>query len=360
MGEGKAAELYRRRLEERGKKLEDFAAGRRPFLVVQRPDCKKVWTDCSTAEKIAGNNLEAFERWAALDWTDELPYLEPWAGVGVYAAAFGAEYYWRESESPATHYRYHSLAEAKNAEYPAWEKNPVMRMVLDSIDLMNEKGGGALPIVLTDTQSPLDTATLIVDSVEFLTGCYEDPGTAKRLLGMVTDLIIEFSREQLRHTGPGNAARPGHIMVSSTSWSGISVSDDNLSFCSPDFNAEFALPYNYKLAEAFGGVAIHSCGNWAHTMKILEPEKGVTGVDFATSIEADPNPNSPAAAKEAVRGKRMIVKARAGNNIEKIIPALEELAAPDVQLVIQPGHDPKNAGDNYKRITDKLNELYRL
>lgn len=352
-------EKYRQRVTERQPRLQQFMSGEQPFLVIQHPVYGPVWTDCSTAEKIAQNNLEGFRQWVDLDWNDDLPYLEPWAGVGVYASAFGCEYYWRENESPATHYRYLSMDEAKGVEYPDWRKNPIMKLVLDSIDRMNELTGGRLPIVLTDTQSPFDTATLIVDSTSFIVGCYEDPDTAKRLLGMVTDLIIEFSREQLRHIGSGNAANPGHIMVSSTAWKGISVSDDNLSFCSPEFNAEFALPYNYRLAEEFGGIAIHSCGIWAHTMAILEQSKGVLSVDCATAREADPCPNDPATVRDAMRGKGIIVKIRPGNNMEKVLSSLADIVAPDIQLIVHIAYDEANAERNYRQVTDRLNELYR-
>ena len=350
---------YRRRVDERQQRLREFMDGKRPFLVIQRPACGPVWTDCSTPEKIAVNNLAALAAWAELEWTDELPYLEPWAGVGIYAAAFGCEYFWRENESPATHYRYHKMSEVRDVAYPDWRKNPIMTLVLDSIDRMNELSGGRLPITLTDTQSPFDTATLIVDSTEFIVGCYEEPDTAKRLLNQITDLIIEFSEEQLRHIGQPNAARPGHIMTSSTFGAGFSVSDDNLSFCSPDFNAEFALPYNYRLAEKFGGIAIHSCGIWAHTMAILERSRGVTAIDCATAIESDPGPNCPAAVRDALRGKGIVTKIRPGNNMEKIISSLAEIVSADIQLIVQIGHDPVRAEQNYRQVTDKLHELYQ-
>lgn len=353
-------EKYQARVAERENRLREFAAGKLPFLVIQRPNNTKVWNNCSSSELIMKNNLALFEDWVNLDWTDELPYLEPWIGVGVYASAFGCEYLWRENEAPATHYRYLSLSEAEAVAYPDWKKNPIMRMVLDTIDMMNERTGGQLPIALTDTQSPFDTATLIVDSTEFIVGCYEYPETAKRLLGMITDLIVEFSREQLRRIGPGNAAKPGHIMVSAPFFSGISVSDDNLSFCSPDFNAEFSLPYNYRLAEAFGGVYIHSCGVWAHTMAILERAKGVSGIDCASSLDCDPNPNLPAAIRAAMSGKGIPVKIRMGNDVKKALSQLGEIVSPDIQLIIEIGYDPVNAETNYRQVVEKLNESYRI
>ncbi len=354
----KIKELYIKRLQSRKQNLMDFMDGKKNFIVVQRPAHAPVWKDCSSAEKIAKNNLELFAKSIELDWTDELPYLEPWAGVGVYAKSFGSEYYWRENESPATHYAFNSINEAGDIQYPDWRTNSVMQMILESIDRMNELSGGSLPISLTDTQSPLDTATLIIDSSQFLIDCYEEPDKAKKLLALITDLVIEFSREQFKHIGENNAARPGHIMSSSTLWGGISLSDDDLSFCSPDFNLEFSMPYNQKIGEAFGGVHIHSCGPWAHTMKVLNKSQAVTGIDCALTLSCDPGPNKIDEVRDAMKGKDIITKVRCGSAREEIINSIKNIFDPDIRLVMHIGYDEKNAESNYKEATELLSKLY--
>lgn len=352
-------ESYQSRVEERSPKLEQFFSGTRPFIVVQRPQTNELWRDCNSVDYVVENNLKAMGRILDFDFTDELPYMEPWVGVGVYANAFGCEYLWRAGEAPATHYKYMTLEEVENIEYPDYRQSPIMRMVIDIIDEMNEKTGGNIPISLTDTQSPFDTATLIVDASNFMIGCYETPEIACRFLNQITDLIIEFSDVQLKHIG-NMAAKPGHIMASCANGRGISLSDDNLSFCAAEFNEQFALPFNQRIGEKFGGVAIHSCGNWAHTMPSLRKFDQVFMLDCALSSDCDPQPCLPGQVRDAVKGSGIIMKARVGNNPEKTISMLEQIADPGVQLIVEIGYSEEKAEQNYLAVNNKLEELYGM
>ena len=356
----KSIELYQEKSSLRRAKLEDFERGERPFLVIQRPPFGNLWANCNTVKYVVENNLNTIEQHLNFDYTDELPYMEPWLGVGIYANAFGCEYLWRDAEAPATHYKYHTLDEVKGISYPDWKKSPVMQMVIDVIDALNEKTGGKLPIALTDTQSPFDTATLIVDATNFMLGCYEDPETATAFLNQVTDLIIEFSKVQAEHIGKEAFAQPGHIMTGRAYERGISVSDDNLSFCSPDFNAQFSLPFNQRLGKAFGGVAIHSCGVWTHTMNILNQFDQVFMIDCAVSKDCDPGTNDPEAVKEALKGKNLIAKVRTGNDFAATLKHVEKLVDPELKLIIDIGYSGEHAQDNYINLTGRLEQLYQL
>jgi hypothetical protein len=46
---------------------------------------------------------------------------------------------------------------------------------------------------------------------------------------------------------------------------------------------EYALPYLNQLAGAFGGLYIHSCGNWLHQMPSLEKVHNLRGLEFGAS-----------------------------------------------------------------------------
>jgi hypothetical protein len=230
--------------------------------------------------------------------------------------------------------------------------------VLDCIDALTEKTRGKLPICLTDTQSPFDTASLILDAAEFMTACLVEEETARLLLQHVTDLIIDFSRVQQQRIGMDRVARPGHIMPASPALSGISISDDNLSFCSPEFNAQFALPYDQQIADAFGGLAIHSCGAWASTMAQLRNRPLIQMVDCAVARECDPNPNPPAQVRDALKGSGILLKARVGGDIPAALAILDELFDPSIRLCVEIQYDPKQARENYQRITARLEALY--
>ena len=326
------SDLYLQRRNERLAGLERFWTGGSGYLVVQRPG-GHLWGECNSVEGVYQNNLRHLATTLALPWSDELPHLQAWFGTGVYANAFGCEYLWREGEAPDVHVRYHRIEEVRGLPRPDWRASPVMGMVLDCIDLMRERTRGRFPIALTDTQSPFDTATLVLDTSEFFTACYTEEQTARALMETIADLVIEFSREQARHIGEELVARPGHVMPSLTRFRGITLSDDNLAVSSPLINERFSLACNRRIADAFGGVAVHSCGVWDHTMRLL-PGRGVMGIDCAVSRSCDPTPMAPERVRAALAGTGIVVKARCGGTRDEIERAIAALAGPDMRLIL--------------------------
>ncbi len=363
----KLRDLYEKRREEREEKLREFYAGKLPYIIIQRPSYN-IWGACNSIDEIYQNNIEQLQSWLAMDWSDELPHMQPWIGTGVYANAFGCDYLWRDHAAPDTHYKYHKLDEIKNIEYPDYRKSPVMGMVLEAIRVLRDRTEDAFPIALTDTQSPCDTATLVLDTVEFFIGCYTEPEIINNLMGMIADLIIEFSNLQMETIGEELVSQPGHVMPSLTRFRGITLSDDNFAVSSPAFNEKFSIPADEKIGDAFGGAAIHSCGTWDHTMEKLKSQDGFMAIDAAISKFWDPNPNEPAAVRDALEGSGVIVKARCSPDKGNFLTELENLVRPGIRLILDiPLMDEngeacsqcqRNAEENYKVATDKLDELY--
>ena len=357
-------DLYLRRKEERETKVLDFYAGRRNWLILQRPTAH-VWGECNTVEDICANNWKHMESWLRFPWTDELPHLSPWIGVGVYANAFGSEYLWRKGEAPDARTRYASIEEVRALEKPDWRRSPVMAMVLRTIDRLKETTKGRFPISTTDPQSPFDTATLVLDTSEFFTACYTEEEAARRFVGLITDLFIEFTRVQWERIGEGLAARPGHSIPSHPSLSGVTISDDNLAVSSPLINERIALPADRRIAEAFGGLFIHSCGTWDRTMGLLKGY-GATGVDCAVHPICDPTPNAPEAVRGALQGSGIAVKVRFGPDIDGVLRDLGRIAGPGLRLMVDVLRTERDdaryeaiAGENYRRASEKLSEIYR-
>lgn len=353
------SDLYLRRRAERLPLVESFWKGERSWLVVQRPSYH-LWGECNSVEGVWQNNLRHMESWLTMEWTDELPHMQAWFGTGVYANAFGCEYLWRQGEAPDSHVRFHRIEEVRGITAPDWRSGPVMRMVLECIDVLKERTRGRFPIALTDTQSPFDTATLVLDTSEFFTACYTEEETVNQLMAAVTELIVEFSREQARHIGPEMVSRPGHVMPSLPGFRGITLSDDNLAVSSPQVNEKFALRWDEVIAEKLGGAAVHSCGVWDHTMRKL-PGRGIMAVDCSVSPRWDPTPMTPAMVRAALGGTGIVVKARCGGTREEIEGAIAALAGPDMRLILDiarvdedDGAYARAAESNYALAVDRL------
>jgi len=220
---------------------------------------------------------------------DYIPNLFPYLGTGVLASAFGCEVIYPEVEQPWTK----PIVFSPDDVYKLKEPEPtdgILKKVLELTKFMVEKTNGEIPIRVTDIQGPLDTASLIWEYSSFLTAMYEAPEAVDTLLDMVTDLIIDFvplQREICEEWGtefiPNHCPR---VWVPND-W-GISISEDLLAVVSPHLYKEFALPHNQRLADAFNGLHIHSCGNFTFNYENLLKIDKLRGVDMGVTETSYP------------------------------------------------------------------------
>ncbi|HEY5140092.1 MAG TPA: uroporphyrinogen decarboxylase family protein [Methylococcales bacterium] len=353
----KIINLYKKRESERYQNMLAFYYGSKGYLVTQRGNLA-IFGPCNSVDMIVRNNLTYIEKCLENDFTDDIPFLEPWIGVGVYANAFGCDYVWSDIDAPQTHYKYHRIDEVRNIDYPDWTKSPVMKMVIGCIDALKEETKGQIPLLLTDTQSPFDTATLILDTCEFFTACYFDEETVIGFMKKITDLIIEFSKVQIQHIGEDLLGKPGHNVISCTGFEGIAISDDNLAVSSPKINQKIALPFNQIIADTFGGLGIHSCGRWTETMKLLKNNPVIKSIDCALGKDTDPTPNDPAELRRTLKDSKIIAKVRVGNNFEEIEHILDTFISPDIKTVVELDYNQDLAEFNYTHVRDKLERIY--
>ena len=294
---------------------------------------EKEWEDfliCRTPQESLQVQLKAISR--QMDSCSEyVPFLEPWFGVGVFANAFGAEYVWVDGESAQTRYILFNEDQAARVELPEIADSPVMNLVLQSIDYFLQETRGEIPISCTDTQSPLDTITLLWDTASFFTATYTAPEVVQGLLQKITDVMIAFTRQQIAVLGDA-WVRPGHIMVSARYGPGLSISDDNIVMVSPDHYRRFAMPYNSQLSQAFGGLAIHSCGNYIRQLPGLFEIPGLVMVDGPFSKDVDPDPiRDYETYRDLVLASGVVLHARMGTDWPEVLPHLYH---PDLRLAL--------------------------
>lgn len=322
--------------EQRDSWLDEWARGLRPrevpVLITPPWD---MWNDntSSKPELMLQMNLggmAASAEWAS-DWVYQ--HLDPWYGVGIYATAFGAHYHWEGDSAPQTHPLFSSVEQVADIRVPPAGESAEMREVLRRIRWYRQVTGDRLPICMTDTQSPQDTASLLMESNAFFAACLTEPERLAPLLDAVTELIIAFSEMQMEALGP-TLIRPGHQMICHPAWSGISVSDDNMALLSPQAYAATCLPHNSRLGQHFGGIALHSCGRVGHNIALQLRTAGLLQMETAACISAkdsDPDPNAPERLRDGYRGSGVIVKVRLHKTE---VGLLERLLAPDLKVAL--------------------------
>jgi len=322
--------------EKRERFLYEWAQGLHPqeVPVVIYPSWD-MWNDdtCRDRERFLRMNLWGMAESA--NWASDavFPHLEPWYGVGLYASAFGCRYYWEGNSAPQTHPIYKSADEVAHITTPRVGDSEPMREVLERIRYYRQVTHDQLPICLTDTQSPNDTASLLMEVNEFFTVSSFEPERLERFMNAITDTIIAFSEMQMEALGPV-LSLPGHLMLCHPSWSGISVSDDNMAMLSPKAYEVAALPYNARLARHFGGIALHSCGVIGHNIPIQLRTPELKQVECAACIlarDSDPSPNKPESLRDGYRGSGVIVKVRLNKDEVEL---LDRLLAPDLLCAV--------------------------
>jgi len=285
----------------------------------------------------------------ALDYLTDAPnYLEPWYGIGVTAAAFGAEYEWPEGQAPVARPQYRTVHEAPALIARPAAQAPIMRHVLAMIDYFLEETHGRVPLSWSDLQNPLNVATGLVDTSGFFLGFVEAPEVVRRILATLTDEVIRFTQEQSHRIGD-RLVRPGHGFASAWAGTGIGLSSDNLVMISPRAYRQFCIENDARIGAAFGETALHSCGDWARWAEAVKGNSRLTMVDAAFTPRTDPNTNDTAAFRAAFAGTGIVVQARMVGDPDEVLARVRQLWGPGMRLIVV----------TYVQDPDAQHKLYR-
>ncbi|OHB75452.1 MAG: hypothetical protein A2Z25_06885 [Planctomycetes bacterium RBG_16_55_9] len=270
----------------------------------------------------------------SMDYKADVPnFLIPWYGIGTVASAFGADYIWKENQAPAIRPRFQTVREALEFTPAPVSESRIGRHTLEMIDYFLNKTHGALPMSLTDTQSPLNTACNVVDMSGFLMDMFDDPQAVKMILQRLAELLADFTRLQIERIGEA-LVRPGHGYSSCRCFEGLGMSDDNTLMISGEQYLEFAAPAVEYLGKAFRGTAFHSCGNWSGHVEAIRKIQGLRMVDGAFSPATDPSPNPPEPFAETFANTGIMVNARIVGHPETVADNVRRLWKPGMKLIV--------------------------
>ena len=285
-------------------------------------------------------NMKASLEWQlgglqkSMEYKADIPnFLTPWYGIGTVASAFGADYIWKEKQSPAIRPKFSSVKEALNYTPAAVSQTHIGKHTLDMIDYFLEKTGGRIPMSLTDTQSPLNIAGNIVEMTSFFIEMLDNPQAVKTLLNRLAELLVEFTHEQIERVG--NAlAMPGHGYSSCRSFEGLGMSDDNALMISSQQYLELAAGAVEHAGKPFGGSTFHSCGDWSDKVEMVKKIAGLRMVDGAFSAATDPTPNPQEPFAEAFANTGIVVNARIVGGVKTIADSVRRLWKPGMKLIV--------------------------
>lgn len=231
---------------------------------------------------------------AAAD-NDAVPYINTFCTIPMVPQAFGCEVEYSPDGIAWNKPAISDIRQVWNLKPMKLAEAPLIRRLSRWIDYAQRRLGVDLPFWTSDLQSPFSVAVEIVESNELLMACHTHPQAVHHLCQMITDFNIAWLRRHLAEMEhPGF---PGRNFPSISENIGICIADDTpLVMLSPAMYREFALPYNSQIGRAFGGIHIHSCGNYlANLDNLLQ-------IENIRSIQAHAGPGEmplPDAAAEA-------------------------------------------------------------
>jgi len=190
-----------------------------------------------------------------------IPFLMPWYGTGVLASGFGIDVIHQDYMDPAVDMStIEDVEQLKDLKKPDPEKDGLMPRVLNTIRYMKENTN--LPVGVTDCQGVLTTALQIVGYEKMIYWMHDYPDQIHDLLQMITDTLIDWVKLQKKTAGQAMEDDAYVLGVKiPKGYGGVWFSDDDAVIFGTDLYKEFCVPYNSRLLKAFGGGAIHYCGN---------------------------------------------------------------------------------------------------
>ncbi len=287
---------------------------------------------CGNMERSLDLQLGALEK-SMLFEADVPNFLEPWYGIGTVSSAFGGDYYWAEGNAPAMKTIFSSLDEALAFDPVEVAGTSIGKHTLEMIGYFMDKTRGRLPVSFSDTQSPLNMIGHLLPLNRFFVDLILEPEKVAVLFDRIADLSVRFNTEQFKLIG-GALASPGHGFASSTCWSGLGMSDDNIVMISPEQYSGQAAPFVEKICSPWGGPVFHSCGDWAGWIDPVMHIKGLKMADGAFSPQTDPGATDRLEAFHRFANTGVVLNARVVGDLDTIREQVSRLWVPGMKLVV--------------------------
>jgi hypothetical protein len=235
------------------------------------------------AAELAWHEKYHSQRRGVIDF--DMPNIKPNLGIGTIAAAFGCPLQVNDETDPWTSTLIDAECRGKVYDLDPLdpEDNPIFDRVRGRINYLQQHG--TMPLRLVNVASPLVTASMIWDYTDFMMSLLVSPKEVHHLMDMITQATIDYVNLQLDTITDLHSM--GHEVLCVPREAGLRISDDTAALLSPDLYREFGLYYNSKLAEAFGGIVVHSCGDCSHIIPAMLETPGLKGLDLTMPQNSD-------------------------------------------------------------------------
>lgn len=324
---------YEEYADQQDRNVEAFMKKDSGVLVYRRFRAAEVFSyGCRDMENSLRLQLGALT--ASLDFkADMANYIEPWYGYGSISGSFGADYIWKEGNSPVAPAIFESVEEALAYSCRPVHETAIGRKQLDFIEYFLEITKGRLPMSFGDMQSSVDAISELMPISNMFLDMVDDPEAYTKLAFRVGELTKEFNQKQKELIGRA-LVFPGHGFASSRVTKGLGTSGDTVIMMSNPMFDELVAPQMADMCAPFGGTYFHSCGNWEIKIPSVLGISNLLGADAAFGSQTDPAPNSPAVFGEAFAGTGKILNLRVVGDSDTVIDTVRQAWRPGLRLIV--------------------------
>ncbi len=256
-----------RTIEQRKSHWQDFhvADGKRKFICriipsEDAPPRPSAYPEFK-AERIdwAWDNYQRAQK--RVEWLpdDSMPFLNPFSGTEIFAAAFGSHVARPDGSMPFAEPMVTTSVEAAKLKVPDLD-SPSLAILFEIADELRRRAGDDALLALPDIQSPMDIAALLWDKTHLFCAMLDEAEAVKEVAAKAMELLTKFLDEWFSRYGKEFIAHyPAYYMPC-----GLTLSEDEIGSVSPEMFEEFFLPFLAELSERYDGIGIHCCARSRH------------------------------------------------------------------------------------------------
>jgi hypothetical protein len=283
----------------------------------------------------------ALGEWELGDYTDAIPAMRPDVGCSCLATAFGAKYYWGDSEDQTPGVKEYVLQPAGEQEdldelvdrlaKPDIHASRWLREGFSRIRKFAEAGEGVIPVSLLDAAGGVNVAADLLGMTCLMESFYLHPGALHKLLKIIQQLYLDVIAEGLKAAGgEGNITTTDFVDLWFPEGRKGHVSDDISANISPALYNEFCGPYHDIIFEAYGAGGLHNCGPNPCAAEYVSQDQSPGCIDLNYIYSKKDLPGL----REKLGGKAFIYLNWPGNEDPvEWFRGIIEIAAPDLLVV---------------------------
>lgn len=176
----------------------------------------------------------------------------------------------------------HSADELRHLPAPcSFEQSDFARGLRGHGELCRRLNSEHVYLRTPDLQGPMNTLAMLMDQEALMLALFDEPQSVHAALDQITDALIDCLSRYRSAVGAERVVGNVWPWVILPGGAGVGITQDYMPLLGADQYAEFELPRLKRIADSFGGVFIHCCGEYArHLPALASADFRILGIEM--------------------------------------------------------------------------------